>query len=396
MTRSPSVLPVSCAGHALTHIYLMICPAVLVWIEAEFAADNARMGAINTVGFFFGLAALPTGWLVARWGAPWVLAAGFVGACLACAAVGLTSSLVGFTLCLLLLNVALGVYHPAANTLISHHAARRGRALGIHGTFGSLGEFLGPIAGVLLAVWLFSWRGAFVAMAVPGAAVAIWYACLARRLPADPPEHHDDRHHGAFFNPALLLVFLVLVLNGFMYRAITLFLPKFLHEHGPQYAWLAAGKSMGLQGGLFAGLVLGLGGVGQWVSGHLTDRFNRPLLLAAVFGLTAATLGSMALTAGVALFAFGLVFGFVYFMLQPVTNGLVARYSRPDLRGWAYALAFFAQFGPGALGLPLAGRIADAWGLHAVFAACAAWSLATAVVALVLYRVCARYDRSRP
>lgn len=383
-------MPAACAGHALTHVYLLVYPAVLLQVGNEFSASNAELGAVYTVGFFFGLMALPAGWLVSRVGAAYTISAGFAGAALASAAVGLTTSLAGLAGCLLLLHVALGVYHPAGNTLISHYSAARGRALGLHGTFGSAGEALGPVLGALLALAWWGWRGAFVALAIPGIVLAVWFARLGQRLSPQPVSHPADRHDGPFFNAPFVLVLVVLLLNGCLYRTVLLFLPKFMAQSGPDYTWLELGEQMGLKGGLFASLILALGGIGQWVSGHLSDRYNQPLLLAGVYGLAALALGGMAMLSGLGLLVVSLAFGLVYFMIQPVTNALVARYSTAPLRGWAFGLAFFAQFGPGAIAQQLGGWIGDHQGLHAIYGWGAGWALGIALTALVLLVVTER------
>ena len=69
---SPSqrkVLTTTCLSHGLVHVYELSVPALLLLIQAEFGSGDLQMGTVvNALALLFGLGALPTGYLVDRFG----------------------------------------------------------------------------------------------------------------------------------------------------------------------------------------------------------------------------------------------------------------------------------------------------------------------------------------
>jgi MFS family permease len=76
------------------------------------------------------------------------------------------------------------------------------------------------------------------------------------------------------------------------------------------------------------------------------------------------------------------VFGFSW---QPIGNGLVAYYTPPKWRGYAYSISFALSFGVGALASSIAGRIADHYGLARVFIVMAGIGLASFFFSIPLW-----------
>jgi MFS family permease len=220
-------------GHALVHASEVTYGALLLRMQADLGATEAFMGAVASVfGWAFGATALPAGFLADRWGPAKVLAFTFASACGACLLVAMAASPWMLALGMALLGLATGFYHPAGTTLIAQGVRSRGLAMGYHGVAGNVGMGLAPaIAGGIATLW--TWRGAYVALAASAAALALW----ASRLRVRPlAMWQEGRHQAGFGAPvgrlmvALLAVYVGSILMGMVYRGSMTFLPAHLHE----------------------------------------------------------------------------------------------------------------------------------------------------------------------
>jgi predicted MFS family arabinose efflux permease len=124
---------------------------------------------------------------------------------------------------------------------------------------------------------------------------------------------------------------------GFAYQGGLTFLPRFV-------------------GAEFFALALGLGAIGQVVSGRLADRRQSERIL---FGLSlcAATVLVLleVLPSGGAFTTAALLFGFLLFSLEPLQNILVTGEVPGSIRGLAFGFTFLSVFGIGSIGAALAG-----------------------------------------
>jgi len=100
--------------------------------------------------------------------------------------------------------------------------------------------------------------------------------------------------------------------------------------------------------------------VGMIAAGWLTDRINRPMLLAAIYMLRALTfilLGSLPGTSIEMLFIFAILFGAVDYATVPVTASLVASHVGIKMMGLAMGLISAGHAIGGAMGAFLGGYI---------------------------------------
>jgi MFS family permease len=350
------------AAHGASHGLVLILPAVLVSLRADFGASFTTLGAVATVStMLYGLGALPAGLLADRVGAP-VLLRLFAGLSAACC--GLAAAAPGIwwlAAALALLGAAGALYHPSGLAEVTLNAPGGGRELGIHGGAGNGGTALAPlVAGAVAAAW--SWRGSY---AVAAAVAAVLLAALVREVPLDrrlPPQAGTAA--GGVGRGALAVVMLLAAAEGFVFQGFVTFLPAFLAEVG------GAGQAAAAKGGVLAAAVLLLGVPGQVLGGRLAETDPRRLALryaglyggAVLAGLAVRAAGATPL--GVALAG---LFSLLIFLGQPITNQLVARSTRAGRRGTAYGTYFSLSFGIGALAGAAGGVVADRSGLAAVF-----------------------------
>lgn len=177
------------AAHFVSHYYILALPPVFEMVRASFAVSYTELG-LALVVFNVACAAgqTPAGVLADRIGARRVLVAGLALGGLALAAAGLVPSFLLFVVLFGLGGLANAVYHPADYAALSERIApeRIGRAYSIHTFAGMMGGAVAPPMMLFLDSQI-GWRGAFVASALPGLALAAWLAIAGRGiLPVTP------------------------------------------------------------------------------------------------------------------------------------------------------------------------------------------------------------------
>jgi MFS family permease len=350
------------AAHGASHGFVLVLPAVLVTLRAEFGASFTTLGTVATVSsMLYGLGALPAGLLADKVGAP-VLLRVFAGAsAVCCVLAALAPGIWWLAAALALLGAAGALYHPSGLAEVTLNVPGGGRELGIHGGFGNGGTALAPlVAGAVAAAW--SWRASYGLAAV---AAAVLLVALVRQVPRDrrlPPQAQAAA--GGVGRGALAVVMFLAAAEGFVFQGFVTFLPAFLAEVG------GTGQAAAARGGVLAAVVLLLGVPGQLIGGRLAETDPRRLALRYASLYAGAVLAGLAVRAagptplGVALAG---LFSLLIFLGQPITNQLVARSTRAARRGAAYGTYFSLSFGVGALAGAAGGVVADRSGLAAVF-----------------------------
>jgi MFS family permease len=349
------------AAHGASHGFVLVLPAVLVALRAEFGVSFTTLGTVATVStMLYGLGALPAGLLADRVGAPVLLRVFAATSAVSCLAAAVAPGVWWLASALALLGAAGALYHPSGLAEVTLNAPG-GREIGIHGGFGNGGTALAPlVAGAVAAAW--TWRASYGLAAV---AAAVLLVALARQVPLDrrlPPQ--PQAGPGSVGRAALAVVMFLAVAEGFVFQGFVTFLPAFLAEVG------GVGQAAAAKGGVLAGAVLLLGVPGQVLGGRLAGTDPRRLAVryaclyggAVLAGLSVRAAGPTPL--GVALAG---LFSLLIFLGQPITNQLVARSTRAGRRGVAYGTYFSLSFGVGALAGTAGGIVADRSGLAAVF-----------------------------
>ncbi|WP_052027082.1 MFS transporter [Rhodovulum sp. PH10] len=187
------------SAHFVAHYCLLALPPLLEIVRADFGVSYTELG-FALVAFNVLCAAFqtPAGFLVDRIGARKVLIAGMVLGAMALAAAGLATSFWLFVALFALGGLGNAVYHPADYAVLSTRVgeARVGHAYAMHQFAGMLGGAAAPVA-MLAMHHAIGWRGAFVASALPGLAVAVWFVLLgesAMARPAGAPAERETKN----------------------------------------------------------------------------------------------------------------------------------------------------------------------------------------------------------
>jgi len=339
-------------GHALSHLFMMIYPTVVLALEAEFSAPYHQLITLMLMGnILFGAAALPAGYLGDRWGAIKLMIIFFVGTGLSSILVGLATNEFQIAAAFALVGLFGSIYHPVGIAWIAKSIVRRGKALGINGVFGSMGMGIAPVmAGLLTDIW--HWRAAFILPGVFSVCVGIiLMVFFARGIIKDEEVTADNvvpEATGSDMRRGILLLLLTVACTGLIYQATSFVLPKLIEIRLSNYI------GDGLVGvGALVSVIYFLSGGMQLVGGWLADKFQLKNVYVMCWLL------QVPLLAGAAFLNSALLFPVLAMMVitntigSPSENSLFAKYSPPKWRSTAFGIKFVLALGVAALAVPL-------------------------------------------
>ncbi len=357
-------------GHAIKHIYNSgLQSTIMPELKAGLDLSNAAYGTLAT----------------SRQTAGWVttMTAGFLGdrfASKAALMLGISLGLMGIAqllagvapgygvlfLAMLLIGIGPSLYHPPAIGALSRRFPdKRGLAISLHGTGGSIGEVIGPtLAGVLITVVLLTWRQVLVLSLFPAiiAAFAIW--SMMRSVPGgESGKTMSMREYFASLGslltrrPLLLLV-LVTALRSMGQSSVSTFLPVYLREDLDYSA---------LEVGFFLSLAQFVGIGAQPAMGFLSDRFGRKAVLVPSMGL----LGLLVIalyyaSAGVQLTLTIIALGAFLYSLHSIFIASAMDVAGEKVHSTVVSLIYGASF-LGTFSPVVAGVIADNFGTRTAF-----------------------------
>lgn len=256
--------------------------------------------------------------------------------------------------------VGFGIFatHVVATAVTRNFSANQGFATGI-GTSGATGgQFLiVPLIAALLAYS--SWRWSFGALAFSSLALI---PCIRMSMRADVPSDETTdldeppssmRQDFAVIarQPAFHLLFWGFLICGFTTTGV-------IETHLLPFASFCGFPP--IPSATAYGLLSLINFIGMIGSGWLTDRVNRPLLLAAIYMLRALTFILLSNLPGASiemLFLFAVLFGAVDYSTVPVTASLVASHIGIKMMGLAMGLISAGHAIGGAMGAFLGGYI---------------------------------------
>jgi len=360
------IIFMTCYGHILCHIYVLILAGALLPIAESF---NLSITSITTIGtlcyLLFGVGSLPSGILTAKTNAKFALKLFFVGSAFASLLTGLSRSAGAFTLGLALIGAFGSLYHVSGLTLISQGIRRQGKILGIHGIAGSAGIALAPmITGVITSA--LGWEKVYLIMSIAGG-IGFLFLALDQDIPeAQAVAHHENEPANSTRSPLLffLLALVPMGINGFVYRGFLTMFPTYVSQE-----ITLMNTSSVLSGGIISSGILSVGMIGQYLGGYLSDKVKMTRLYLLTMSVTLPFLVLMGFTGGYLLIAASVVFTFFHFSTQPLENHIVSAYMPPRMVSSAYGVKFIVGFGLGSFAAAFSGYTADHLGMLYVFPA---------------------------
>jgi FSR family fosmidomycin resistance protein-like MFS transporter len=284
--------------------------------------------------------------------------------------VGLAPSV--WTLALILVVGGLGsaAFHPPAAAMVHSMGGRRkGLAMSVHITGGSLGFSLGPLAFAPVAErYGLQWTPLLM---VPALGVL---ALLARGVP--PVERLQDRHEltgfralGPYAKP-LTLLYLIVVLRTLTALGFSTFMPVMLTRRGMSLA----------EAGMAVAAYLFASSVGGFLGGPLADRWGARRVIIWSLVLAVPFLAASPLLEGWAFVAVVSIGGFLLQSTLPV-NVTFGQMIAPISAATVSSLMMGFAWGTGGLSVPFVGMLADRIGIERTLGALSWIPLAAAACA---------------
>lgn len=317
------------AAHFVSHFYMLVLPPLFGFVRADYGVNYTEVGLALTV--FMAVSAIlqtPTGFLVDRYSARLLLAAGVLLGAVGLVIAALVNSYWALVGAFGLLGLANTVYHPADYSLLSRHVApeRMSRAYSIHTFSGLLGGAVAPAA-MLALHGLFGWRGAFIGAAVLGCVVAAVFLILSDGAPERAAKGHagaavPDTSWRLLLSAPILINFVFFALMAFCSFGFMNFSVVAL---GALHGTNATTANTALTGYLF------LSALGVLAGGAVSARFPHHGVTAgigmAVTGLSALIIGMVHLSAP-ALIVVASLGGFFFGAMLPARD-MILRAATP-------------------------------------------------------------------
>jgi MFS family permease len=337
-------------------------------IKAQIGASDAVYGAVVLVASFGALAAMWLAPLSDRFAGRFALVLGAVLIACGFMGVGGSSSILVFTLGMLVASAGSGIIDVLANADIAEIEARTGRALMNfnHGLYS-----FSYAGGALATGWLreAGWTPPYVFAIL---ACLLGLLCLVMRRVAAVSVAHDDPARAVALPWGLVICGGCVVMVAFLAEAATEGWSALHLERT-----LGGGAAQGALGPAILGLTMGFGRLGgHWLGHRLPDVATMVgALLLCAFGLT---LAGLAPTLALAYLGFGLG-GLGMSVVGPLALGMLGRsvpaHTRLIAMSRASAISYFAFF----IGPSLMGFVSQGFGLRVSFVVIAAVLLVVAV-----------------
>lgn len=350
-------------AHAINHSFQLMIPPLLPFISQAFDLNLVEIGLLVTAFVAaYGVGQFPAGFLADRIGSKNLIGTG-IAICGTGAFVALFSPNIYLLLTsFVIMGIGGSTYHPSGLTMLSHAFDKtgRGKAMGIHGLAGSVGQIVSPVASGGIAVLSQSWRITFLIYALMGISFSIFVFIrwkgkeIAKKTPAQSSKTTNSVKN--LLSKAIIIVFLLAIFQGFLYQITTNFFVLYLVERSYNIAVAS----------LILSVFLAAGGIGQYTAGAFSDRYGRKKVLIFLTTATIISVTPIPFVSNEILLAFILVFGFFLLGIIPTTNALMADLAKESY-GVLFGIYYLFAFGVSSAGPPLAGLIAEGYGLSSIF-----------------------------
>jgi MFS family permease len=383
------IITVTCFGHFMSHFNMMVFPVLILPLTKFYHQDFSQVINLSFLMYlFFGVSALPWGFVTDRLGARKMLTAFFFGAgvCALLAAMFIGSPF-AFSLFLSGIGIFSGIYHPAGLGLISKGVREIGKGLGYNGMAGNLGLAFSPLITGFIN-WLWGPRAAYIFLGVfnlLGVGLLVFL-----KIP-DPKQQLSDigKTGGKGMLKAFAILCVAMMLSGIAFRGLTVTLPSLFELRNPALLNTLANafvffRSRNVTASILSSLVFIVGVFGQYAGGYFADHADLKRAYAVFNFLSLLGALGMAVSTNILLVATAIFYAFFLLGMQPIGNTLVARYTPERLRHAAYGTKFILTFGVGALAVRLVGWVKETWSIQAVFYVMSFVSLCVVATVLIL------------
>ena len=370
-------------ANALMHLvndgcFVALYP-ILPLMAREFGLSYAQVGMLKTALSGSSTAfQLPMAILAERFGEIALLALGMAWVAAGLMIIGLATSFVQVLLLIFCAGSGGSVQHPVASSYISrlYDGRQRGSALGVLNFAGDLGKFIVPAVFALSLTW-YGWRHSLFALGAVSLlfSAGFWVVLRPRARQTSTAQHSaaaETTKGWGILHPGTFASLLGIgVLDASVRNALLTFIPFLLMEKG-----ITEASASLLLTVIFAG-----GAAGKLGCGLLADRLGTTRMIVVTEVLTGLCVLSLLPMNRLLLLPLLFLLGFFLNGTSSVLLDGVADLFDSTKRSRGYGLYFTIYLGSGALGPIIYGLVGDGYGLHSVFVAMAAATLAIVPVA---------------
>lgn len=341
-------------GHCTIDLYSGLLPVMFPVLSGKFDLDLKTVGLLALAFSGMGSISQPLfGWLADRHGTRLTGAALIWTAC-TYAAIAFAPS---FTVMLILAGAAgigSGAFHPfgALNANAVIEPARRNSAMSVYASGGTIGFALGPLIGVALLA-AFGLHG-IALMVLPGTLIAVWLLYEMRSIAVSG--HRGRKAITDRLPPipklALAAVIIIMMARSWTMSSIQAFVPTWYGDLGYSQAFYGA----------LATTITLASAMGTLGSGSIADKHGRKMLIIGSLVLTIPSVLLFASFTGPIAFLTGVLMGLLASSTAPLLL-VTAQQLMRGRAGVASGLILGLGFVTGAIGVPITGAIADAYGI---------------------------------
>ena len=349
-------------GHYTVDMYVGVLPVLYPILTGRFALDLKTVGLVSLA--YSGMASLAQplfGWIADRYGTR------YIGFALSWTALCFASIVFAPNFAVLLMLAALagigsGAYHPLGSLNASAVIPERSRnmAMSAYVSGGTFGVASGPLIGAVL-FHFFGIRGTAL-MVIPGVVIAIWMLFEMRGIALRrAPAKSAIGARGAL--PPIPVGPMLAVMGVMMSRAWTM---SSIQAYVPTW-YKTLGYGAEFYGPLATVVVLAsaFGAIG---TGSLADRYGRRVVMFSSLVLTIPAILLFVQFTGPIAFLTGALVGFMAASTGPLML-VMAQQLMVGRAGLASGIILGLGFVTGAVGVPITGAFADAYGLEAALRA---------------------------
>ena len=372
---TPSVSPrrtlTVCGGaHALHDGFTDLLNVLYPLLQAQFGLTYAAIGALKTVySSAMAVGQIPSGKLAVRFGGVKVLAIGTALIAVGYGLAGLTGSLYGVVIGLLLAGLGGSTQHPIGSSLVSaaYSGLRSRTALGTYNFTGDVGKVALPALFAVIAAAL-GWEQALIVIA---AAAVLGAGMILATLKPVPLHDKGDAAKATAAGQdrpwAYWLLFSIHIADDLVRTGFMIFLPFLLRDKGADLPTIGLGLSLTFAGGAAGKLAMG------WIGEKLGVA---PSVILTEVATTVLILCLLPLSLPFALMLLPLV-GLMLNGTSSVLYGTIPEFVSPEKRTHAFAIFYTGGSVAGATGPLISGFVGDAVGLPIALSIVACIALTT-------------------
>jgi len=379
-----SYSPLLALGHTVNDMYSNLLSGLLPLLIIEFGLSYMLAGLAALVFNTFASVLQP---FLGRWfdrtHATWLLEVGLVLNCICMSLAGISPN---YTILLFLLGTAglgtSGFHPPAFSTVVRAGASRKGQAMGFFIAGGNVGFFLGPIvAGLILTAY--GLHGTLLLL--PVGLIAALILLRARVTAGTSTEISEINSTKAAANRRL--VALLAAITACRSTTITVaetFLPVYFVARGEPLVIATA----------LASVWLGVGVLGQFAGGYISDRIGRFPVIASSLLIGAPLFLAFIITSGLTSVIFLALAGVVLYASWSVIV-VMASEAAPQNIGTVSGLMLGLTVGIGGFAALGFGALADQIGLQSALMTLTTFLFLGGALAFVIPRFSGRVSISR-